>query len=118
MNPFTSILKAPELAHVPEQYRLLFVRVSGRLGRPSIGAQVLEALFAVAICAAELVGLVIGYFRGGFWSALGCGAISMLLIIALFVPAFRVVGRSRLRRFLQSEECQLLLRRLDGAHAA
>ena len=110
MGLFTSILKAPELAHIPEQHRAIVVRFSSGYFASTLWSQVLGALFFVAICAAVFAGLAFGYFHGGHLGALGFMAISVFVVAVLFAPVFQVMARRRLRRFLQTEECRLLLK--------
>lgn len=118
MSFFTSILKAPELAHIPEQHRPIVVKFSYSYFASSVWSQILGAFFFAAICGAVLVGLAFGYFHGGHLGALGYMALSVFVVTVLFAPIFQAMARRRLRRFLLTEECHLLLRSLNEKHAA
>jgi hypothetical protein len=113
MGMFTSILKAPELAHIPERHRLIVFRFSSHYFGASVWTQVLDALFFVATCAAVFAGLAFGYFHGGSWMAIGVMAVSVLVVTFGFGPIYQAMARRRLRRFLQTEACRLLLKMLN-----
>jgi membrane protein YdbS with pleckstrin-like domain len=113
MGMFTSILKTPELADIPERHRLIIIRFSSRCFGASVWTQILDALFFVAMCAAVFAGLAFGYFHGGSWMAIAAMAVSVFVVTFALGPIWQAMARRRLRRFLQTEECRLLLKILN-----
>jgi hypothetical protein len=82
--------------------------------RTSRGNRAFEASLCVALCVAVPAGLAIGYFHGGFWSALGIMAVFVFATTVAFAFIAQAMWRRRVREFLDSEACRLLIQRFSA----
>lgn len=117
MKIFTHILEVPELTRFKELQRLIILRAMFQYSQFGFGDQMFRRSFFVAASLAVLSGLIVGFYHGGFWSALGVMTFLALVTVIAFALVSQVIARVRLRRFLVSQECQALIRRLEkGEH--
>jgi CHASE2 domain-containing sensor protein len=116
MRFFTSIMSDPALAKVPKELRSLVVICSQSYFRGSVWRrtvdQILSGLCLSAICLAVMVGLAVGYFRWGYWGALGVMTICVAAVAFGWAAFFQFQLRRHLDRYLQTEAGQRLLREL------
>ena len=110
MKIFTDIFQAPELARFKELHRWTIVREMFQNSQCGFSNRMFRRLFYVAVCLVVLGGLIVDFSHGGFWKALGVVAVLLFVTAFAFVLVSQVMWRRRLRQFLDSEECQALIR--------
>jgi hypothetical protein len=113
MKIFTDILHAPELTRFKALQRWIIVRSMFQHSRFGYGDRVFRYSFYAAVCLVVLSGLIVDFSHGGFWSALGVVAVLLFVTVCAFALVSQHICRRRLRQFLDSEECQALIRKLE-----
>lgn len=96
--------RLPEFEQVPDSCKDEVVDACLRRFSQRRCIRLLEAGFVVCLCAAGLLGLIVGYFQWRFWGALLLMTLLVFATSALFAVIFRYAWRRWLRDFTSTGE--------------
>ena len=110
MRLYASANTYPELAGIPEPYRVPLARRCHQYFAGSSWSRKFEPVFFACTMVAVLSGVAVGFLRGSIW--IMWAAITVIIFFETFAfgVVSQVVIRRRLKAYLQTEDCREFLR--------
>ena len=110
MRFYASANTYPELAGIPESYRVPLTRRCHQYFAASSWNRRFEPVFFACTIVAVLSGVAVGFLRGSIWIMLAAITVIVFFETFAFGVVSQVVIRRRLKAYLQTEDCREFLR--------
>jgi amino acid transporter len=110
MRFYASANAYPELAGIPERYRVPLTLRCHRYFASSGWNRRFQPVFFVCTIVAVLSGVAVGFLRGSVWAMLAAVTVVVFLETFAFSVVSQIVIRRRLKAYLQTDDCREFLR--------
>jgi hypothetical protein len=110
MRFYASANTYPELAGIPESYRVPLTRRCHQYFAASSWNRRFEPVFFVCTIVAVLSGVAVGFLLGSVWIMLAAITVIVFFETFVFGVVSRAVIRRRLKAYLQTDDCREFLR--------